>query len=102
MVLQLDGHEVASAYTAEDALAIAPGFAPEVALLDVGLPRMDGYELAARLRALPGFDRVYLVALTGYGQPGDRERALAAGFDNHLVKPAEYRALQEIIERVRA
>jgi CheY-like chemotaxis protein len=101
-VLQLDGHEVASAYTAEDALAIAPAFAPEVALLDVGLPRMDGYELAARLRALPGFDRVYLVALTGYGQPGDRERALAAGFDNHLVKPAEYRALQDIIERVRA
>jgi PAS domain S-box-containing protein len=102
MVLQLDGHEVACAYTAEDALALAPAFAPEVALLDVGLPRMDGYELASRLRKLQGFGRVYLVALTGYGQPGDRERALAAGFDSHLVKPAEYRALQEIIERLRA
>ena len=102
MVLQLDGHEVACAYTAEDALVLAAEFRPEVALLDVGLPRMDGYELASRMRKLPGFDRVHLVALTGYGQPGDRERALAAGFDSHLVKPAEYRALQEIIERVRA
>jgi len=102
MVLQLDGHEVACAYTAEDALTLASSFAPEVALLDVGLPRMDGYELASRMRKLPGFDRVHLVALTGYGQPGDRERALAAGFDSHLVKPAEYRSLQEIIERVRA
>jgi CheY-like chemotaxis protein len=101
MVLQLDGHEVASAYNAEDALVIAPAFRPEVALLDVGLPRMDGYELAARLRKLPGFERVHLVALTGYGQPGDRERALAAGFDSHLVKPADYSALQAIIERVR-
>jgi PAS domain S-box-containing protein len=100
MVLQIDGHEVACAYTAEDALAMAADFRPDVALLDVGLPRMDGYELAERLRALPGFARVYLVALTGYGQPGDRERALAAGFDSHLVKPAEFRMLQEIIERV--
>ncbi len=102
MVLQLDGHQVATAYTAEDALALAEEFRPDVALLDVGLPRMDGYELAGRLRALAQLDRVYLVALTGYGQPGDRERALAAGFDSHLVKPAEYRALQDIIERVRA
>jgi PAS domain S-box-containing protein len=101
MVLQLDGHEVACAYTAEDALVLAPKFRPDVALLDVGLPRMDGYELAQRMRALPGFERVHLVALTGYGQPGDRERALAAGFDSHLVKPAEYRTLQQIIERVR-
>jgi len=101
MVLQLDGHEVACAYTAEDALVLAPAFRPEVALLDVGLPRMDGYELAQRMRALPGFERVHLVALTGYGRPGDRDRALAAGFDSHLVKPAEYRTLQEIIERVR-
>ena len=101
MVLQLEGHQIACAYTAEDALMLAPDFRPELALLDVGLPRMDGYELAKRLRALPGFDRVYLVALTGYGQPGDRERALAAGFDDHLVKPAEFRALQQIIERVR-
>ncbi|HEX5122823.1 MAG TPA: ATP-binding protein, partial [Rhodanobacteraceae bacterium] len=101
MVLQLDGHEVACAYTGEDALVLAPAFRPDIALLDVGLPRMDGYELASRLRAMPGFERVCLVALTGYGQPGDRERALAAGFDSHLVKPAEYGALQKIIERVK-
>ena len=75
MVLQLDGHEVACAYTAEDALERAPQFRPDVALLDVGLPRMSGYELARRLRELPGFDRVYLVALTGYGQPDDKANA---------------------------
>ncbi len=60
---------------------------------------MTGYELARRMRELPGFDKVHLVALTGYGQPEDKARAIEAGFDSHLVKPAEFRALQEIIER---
>jgi signal transduction histidine kinase len=101
LVLELDGHEVACAYTAEDALERAAAFVPDVALLDVGLPRMSGYELARRLREMPGYDRVYLVALTGYGQPDDRAKALAAGFDSHVVKPAEYRVLQEILERRR-
>ncbi len=102
MVLQLEGHQIACALHGRGcARCCAPEFQPEVVLLDIGLPGMDGYEVAQRLRALPGFDRVYLVALTGYGQPGDRERALAAGFDDHLVKPAEFRALQQIIERVR-
>ena len=99
MVLQLEGHEVACTYTAEAALERAAEFRPEVALLDVGLPGMTGYELARRMRELPGFDKVHLVALTGYGQPEDKARAIEAGFDSHLVKPAEFRALQEIIER---
>lgn len=100
LVLELDGHEVVCAYTAEDALARAD-FVPDVALLDVGLPRMSGYELARRLREVRGWDRVHLVALTGYGQAEDKARALAAGFDSHLVKPAEFRALQEILARPR-
>jgi CheY-like chemotaxis protein/two-component sensor histidine kinase len=100
MVLALDGHDVECAYDAEQALERAPAFKPDVALLDVGLPRMSGYELAQRLRAIEGLDGVYLVALTGYGQPDDKARALASGFDSHLVKPAEFRALQEIMERV--
>ncbi|HJT99223.1 MAG TPA: response regulator, partial [Rhodanobacteraceae bacterium] len=101
MMLELDGHEVACAYTAEDALVRAETFVPDVALLDVGLPRMSGYELARRLRGIRGYDRVHLVALTGYGQPDDRSRALEAGFDSHVVKPAEFRVLQEILERTR-
>ncbi|HEV7490400.1 MAG TPA: ATP-binding protein, partial [Rhodanobacteraceae bacterium] len=100
MVLSFDGHEVECAYDAEEALERAQSFKPDIALLDVGLPRMSGYELAERLRALPGFADIYLVALTGYGQAEDKARALAAGFDGHLVKPAEFRALQEILERM--
>ena len=100
MVLSFDGHEVECAYNAEEALERAPSFKPDVALLDVGLPRMSGYELAQHMRALPGFAKIYLVALTGYGQPEDKARALAAGFDGHLVKPAEFRALQELLERM--
>ncbi len=101
MVLQLDGHEVECAYTGEAALERVATFVPDIALLDIGLPGMSGYELAERMRALPGFERVHLVALTGYGQSEDRARALASGFDSHLVKPAEFRALQEILERIR-
>jgi CheY-like chemotaxis protein len=58
-------------------------------LLDIGLPGMDGYEVARRVRALPGGRQIRLIALTGYGQADDRQRALAAGFDDHLVKPVE-------------
>ena len=101
MVLQLDGHEVECAYTAEAALDRAAHFRPDVALLDIGLPGMSGYELAQRLRELPDFARVHLVALTGYGQSEDKARAQASGFDSHLVKPAEFRALHEILERIR-
>jgi CheY-like chemotaxis protein len=62
-------------------------------LLDIGLPGMDGYEVARRVRAMPGGKQIRLIALTGYGQLDDRQRALAAGFDDHLVKPVEPRKL---------
>ncbi|MDQ3364742.1 MAG: ATP-binding protein [Myxococcota bacterium] len=87
------GHEVAIAHDAHDALDMFPVFAPEVAILDIGLPVMDGYELAVKLRERGATPPCRLVAVTGYGQEGDRARALAAGFDLHLVKPVDLTAL---------
>jgi CheY-like chemotaxis protein len=80
------------AHDGPEALAAAPGFVPEVALLDIGLPVMDGYELARRLRSLLGAG-LRLIAVTGYGQEHDRLRSFQAGFDEHLVKPVDLPAL---------
>jgi PAS domain S-box-containing protein len=97
MILTLEGHEVESVYTARDALARVLSFKPDVALLDIGLPEMNGYELARRLRAHPEVEKIRLVALTGYGQAEDKEHAKSVGFDDHLVKPADLRALQHAL-----
>jgi CheY-like chemotaxis protein len=75
------------AYSATDALHRAAPFQAQVVLLDIGLPEMDGYEVARRLRRLPELRETRLIAVSGYGQPQDRERARAAGFDEHLIKP---------------
>jgi hypothetical protein len=91
------GHQVRSAADGPQALAALDGFAPDVAILDIGLPVMDGYELASRLRSQLGASAPRLVALTGYGQPGDRARSRQAGFDLHLVKPVD---LQELIDGI--
>lgn len=101
--LELDGHTVTVAYTAEDALAhlrAATSPPPQTLLLDIGLPVMDGYDLARLLRALPGAATATLVALTGYGQPQDRERSLAAGFNYHLEKPVDPETLLALLNRV--
>jgi len=86
-VLRAAGHVVAVANDGPAALALAAGFDPDVALLDIGLPVMDGHELAKQLRAAPGTARCRLIALTGYGQESDRSRSNAAGFEAHIVKP---------------
>ena len=86
MLLRQKGHEVIEAATAQDALKVATEQRPCVAFVDIGLPDHDGYAVAVALRASLG-DGVPLVALTGYGQPADREKALGVGFDAHLVKP---------------
>ncbi|MEO8605045.1 MAG: PAS domain-containing protein [bacterium] len=99
MLLELDGHEVKAVYTAGSALACATSFEPDAVLLDIGLPDMDGYEVARRIRALPRAGVIRLIALTGYGQADDRERALEAGFDDHLVKPVELSALERALFR---
>jgi signal transduction histidine kinase len=99
LALALDhlGNTTRVAHDAESALAMVGEFAPELAVLDIGLPVIDGYELARRLRGLPGCPR-RLIALTGYGQESDRERAVRAGFDAHLVKPVEIETLKSVIE----
>lgn len=97
MMLNLYGHETATAYTAQDALAQADSFRPETILLDIGLPGTDGYELAKRFRAMPAGASIRLVAVTGYGQPEDRARVLGAGFDAHLVKPMTPENLRKVL-----
>jgi CheY-like chemotaxis protein/two-component sensor histidine kinase len=100
MLLSLDGHEVECVYTADEALERLPKSRPDIALLDIGLPGMNGFELAKRIRALPELAAIRLVALTGYGQAEDKARASGAGFDEHLVKPVEPEKLQEALTRV--
>jgi len=95
--LRFAGHEVITAENGAEALARAASFAPQVVLLDIGLPGMDGYEVARRLRELHPTRDALLVALTGYGQADDRRRVDAAGFDEHCVKPADLERLQQRI-----
>ncbi|MEC4718597.1 ATP-binding protein [Noviherbaspirillum sp. CPCC 100848] len=97
LLLETEGHQVAVGHVAEDALAMMSQDAPQVFLLDIGLPDMDGYELARRLRAQAGTPRPLLVALTGYGQLKDQEKSRAAGFDHHLVKPADIREVMALL-----
>jgi PAS domain S-box-containing protein len=101
VLLRLDGHEVCTAHDGAAALETARGFRPEVVVLDIGLPRMDGYQVARRLRAEVGLTEALVVALTGYGQEEDRRRAEQAGFDAHLVKPADPEVLQRLLARTR-
>jgi len=96
-VLKARGHETRVAHDAPAALGLAESFNPDVAILDLGLPVMDGYELAERLRQLPGLSHIQLVALTGYGQASDREKTRAAGFHHHLVKPIDVEAVEAVI-----
>ena len=102
MILKLGGHETASVYTAVDALQRAAVFKPDVVLLDIGLPGMDGYEVALKMRELPGLRDIRLVAVTGYGRSDDRLRAREAGFDDHLIKPVEYAVLERTLAGIRA
>ena len=95
--LELMGYEIRVAYDGPSALTTATAFQPEIALVDIGLPVMDGYELAQRLREEAGPCKLHLLALTGYGQEKDRARALAAGFDQHLVKPIDLTRLGHIL-----
>jgi CheY-like chemotaxis protein len=102
MILKLGGHETASVYTAVDALQHAAVFRPDVVLLDIGLPGMDGYEVAQKMRELPGLRDIRLIAVTGYGRSDDRRRARDAGFDDHLTKPVEFAALERTLAGIRA
>jgi CheY-like chemotaxis protein len=89
-LLQYAGFEVRTASNGRDALKVASEFHPQVALLDLGLPGLDGCEVARRLRADPALPMMILIAITAYGTEEDRRQAKAAGFDHHLVKPAHF------------
>ncbi|MGH9868689.1 MAG: ATP-binding protein [Candidatus Polarisedimenticolia bacterium] len=96
-LLTMMGHDVHTVHDGEAALNEVRSFAPEVALLDIGMPGMNGYELARRLRALPGLQEIVLVSVTGWGQEEDRRRSHEAGFDLHLTKPADLAAIEQIL-----
>ena len=99
-LLEMNGYEVSIAYDGKGALASAVQAPPDVALLDIGLPDIDGHELARRLRAMPETTQAVLVALTGYGQVEDQRRAYKAGFDHHMAKPADLAKLLELLAGV--
>ena len=97
IVLQDAGHSVAIAGDGPAAIATAAEFRPAVGVLDIGLPGMDGYQVARKLRELPQTCDSLLIALTGYGQADDRRRSAEAGFDGHFVKPVDIDALHALI-----
>jgi signal transduction histidine kinase/integral membrane sensor domain MASE1 len=97
MLLRMSGDEVEVAYDGPSALEMAGRHRPAVVLLDIGLPGMDGYEIARRIRARPELAGVVLIALTGWGQDEDRSRSQAAGFDYHMVKPVDLEILQSLL-----
>lgn len=99
LLLKAAGHEVITEHEAKVALEVARAKLPDVCLLDIGLPEIDGNELARRLRARPETAGILLVALTGYGQRHDREEAIAAGFDEHMTKPVDTAKLQAVLAR---
>ena len=98
-LLEVHGHQVETAADPASALRTSQHFSPDIAILDIGLPGMDGYELAAELRQVPGFASTHLVAMTGYGQPSDRSRSQAAGFAAHLVKPVSASQLYALLNQ---
>ena len=97
MLLRLLGADVRTAYDGPNALSLLEQFVPDVILLDLGMPGMDGLEVARRIRKQPALDEVKLIALSGWGQDADRVRSRAAGFDHHLVKPADLGSLQRML-----
>jgi len=102
MLLQLKGHEVRVAHDGKTALEAAAPFRPDMVFLDLGMPEMDGYETARRLRATPGLEQTVLAALTGWGQEEDRRKTAAAGFDHHLVKPPEPNLIDDLLAELKA
>jgi CheY-like chemotaxis protein len=99
LLLRLRGHEVAVAYDGPGALQTAGSFHPEAVLLDIGLPGLDGYQVASRLRRGRRTSKALLLALTGYGQEEDQIRSRQAGFDHHLTKPIDPQVIYDLLDR---
>jgi signal transduction histidine kinase/ActR/RegA family two-component response regulator len=101
LILNAAGHEVRTAYDGASALEAARAYLPDVVLLDIGLPGMDGYEVARRIRAMPALHNRLLVAVTGHGQEHDKHRSQMAGFSAHLVKPVDLKLLRALVDRAK-
>jgi CheY-like chemotaxis protein len=97
MVLRMMGHEARTAYDGQEAVEMAESFGPDIILLDIGLPKMNGYEAARQIRRQEWGKQMALIALTGWGQEEDKRRSLDAGFDHHLTKPVEAAALEKLL-----
>src|SRR6185436_7041661 len=101
MVLTIMGHETRTAHDGEMAVAAAESFLPEVVLLDIGLPKLNGYEVAQRIREQPWGASMFLIAVTGWGQEEDRQRSSEVGLNVHMVKPVEPAALERLLSELR-
>lgn len=102
MLMELSGHEVRIAYSGKQALALAEEFRPQLVMMDIGMPEMDGYEVARSIRAQAWGRDMVLVAITGWGQDEDRREAEAAGFDHHRAKPVELDSLDPLFAQARS
>ena len=102
MVLKLMGNELQTANDGLEALEVAAAFRPELVLLDIGMPRLNGYDTARRIREQPCGKKIVIVALTGWGQEEDREKSRHAGFNSHMVKPVELTALTKLLAELLA
>ncbi len=102
ILFEIAEHETRSAYSGIDAVEVAASFQPDAALLDIGLPGLSGYEVARKIRSQPWGEKMVLIALTGWGQPEDRQQAKAAGFDAHMVKPVDHEALLALLDELLA
>jgi CheY-like chemotaxis protein len=98
MLLEMDKHEVATASSGTEGVAKFDAFGPSVVLVDIGLPEMNGYEVARAIRSRENGIHARLIALTGYGQPEDQRLAREAGFNNHVTKPVSYEDLKALLE----
>jgi CheY-like chemotaxis protein len=100
LLVQESGHDVRTVYDGSSVLETALDYRPNVVLLDIGLPGLNGFEVAKQLRRQPALQNVVLVAMTGYGQESDRQRSQEAGFDHHLVKPGDFGKVLQILATV--
>lgn len=101
MMLSIMGHETRTAHDGESALTTAESFLPDVVLLDIGLPKLNGYEVAQRIREKPWGASMFLIAVTGWGQDEDRQRSSEVGLNVHMVKPVEPAALEKLLAELR-
>ena len=102
MLFEIAAYETRPAYSGIDAVEVAASFQPDAALLDIGLPGLNGYEVARKIRSQPWGKEMVLIALTGWGQPEDQQQAKAAGFDAHMVKPVDHEALLALLDELLA